>query len=543
MATVLDTKKTPVMKLSKLLPILCIVVMAGVVRFWQLGTIPAGPNWDEAAIGYNGWSVWQNRRDEWLERLPISFRSFGDYKAPLAIYLNGFFTSLIGLNIWVIRLPFAISGVLSVVFFYFLLNALASFRLNNASFIQSRWLALFGSLTLSLSPWHILFSRVGFESGLALMEVILASTLLVLSVQKKLQRWKVLGAQIISGILFASTFYTYHSAKVMVPIFVTLLLVLLHSNKVISIKRCSLFLTGVIVLIVPFILDSIFGEGLARASVTIFAQSRSFIEIVTTTTKNILAHLHPNFLILGKADSIRHSIGSMGVLFPSTAILAAIGFLSGLKGKKIFLWQFSLIWIISGLVPAIIGVEVPHPNRALLALPGFLLLAVLGLDQLTKTVFGLAKPNRKIQGLLLSFLIVVELLQSAVFLYQYFGTYAKQSSTYFQDGYTEMFTEVWSYYDGNNGKHSVDQIVITSEYGQPYIYALLTRKISTLQYHNGALINFLFPDVVQLSDLDRPNALVVAGEKSDLIDRTKATRVIYAKDGQPRFWLFDTNLL
>lgn len=543
MAAVLVTKKTPIMKIASKLPLLFIVLIAGLLRFWQLGNIPAGPNWDEAAIGYNGWSVWQTRRDEWLERLPISFRSFGDYKAPLAIYANGLFTSLLGLNVWVIRLPFALSGVLGVVCFYYLISNLLALKQKQKSYSSSKWLAVIGSATLAISPWHILFSRVGFESGLALTEVILATTLLLLSVQKKWPRWQVSGLQITSGLIFASTFYTYHSAKVMVPIFLIFLLFLLQRSKLLSIKHGFLYLSGIIVAIIPFILDSLLGEGLARASVTIFAQKLSFPDLITTLVQNILAHLNPKFLVMGQADSIRHSIGSMGVLFPSTVFLAIIGFISSLRGRRTFIWQLSLIWIVAGLVPAIIGVEVPHPNRALLALPGFLLLALLGLDHLTKIIFSFVKPNRKIQIALICLLVVVEITQLSLFLHQYFGTYARQSSSSFQDGYTEMFAEVWSYYDGNNGKHSVDQIVITSEYGQPYIYALLTRKISTLQYHNGALINFLFPDVVQLSDLDRPNALVVAGEKSDLIDRTKAVKVIYSKDGQPRFWLFDTNLL
>lgn len=543
MAAVLVTKKTPIMKIASKLPLLFIVLIAGLLRFWQLGNIPAGPNWDEAAIGYNGWSVWQTRRDEWLERLPISFRSFGDYKAPLAIYANGLFTSLLGLNVWVIRLPFALSGVLGVVCFYYLISNLLALKQKQKSYSSSKWLAVIGSATLAISPWHILFSRVGFESGLALTEVILATTLLLLSVQKKWPRWQVSGLQITSGLIFASTFYTYHSAKVMVPIFLIFLLFLLQRSKLLSIKHGFLYLSGIIVAIIPFILDSLLGEGLARASVTIFAQKLSFPDLITTLVQNILAHLNPKFLVMGQADSIRHSIGSMGVLFPSTVFLAIIGFISSLRGRRTFIWQLSLIWIVAGLVPAIIGVEVPHPNRALLALPGFILLALLGLDHLTKIIFSFVKPNRKIQIALICLLVVVEITQLSLFLHQYFGTYARQSSSSFQDGYTEMFAEVWSYYDGNNGKHSVDQIVITSEYGQPYIYALLTRKISTLQYHNGALINFLFPDVVQLSDLDRPNALVVAGEKSDLIDRTKAVKVIYSKDGQPRFWLFDTNLL
>ena len=87
------------------------VVLVGVFfRSISLGSIPSGMTWDEAAIGYNGFAIWQTHRDEWLELMPTSFRSFGDYKAPLAIYLNGLFTAVLGMKLWVVRLPFVLAS-------------------------------------------------------------------------------------------------------------------------------------------------------------------------------------------------------------------------------------------------------------------------------------------------------------------------------------------------------------------------------------------------------------------------------------------------
>ena len=69
-----------------------ILLLASILRFYQLGNIPRGMSWDEVAIGYNGYGIATVRRDEWLNRLPITFKSFGDFKAPLAIYINALFT-------------------------------------------------------------------------------------------------------------------------------------------------------------------------------------------------------------------------------------------------------------------------------------------------------------------------------------------------------------------------------------------------------------------------------------------------------------------
>src|SRR3990172_10276994 len=91
--------------------IVFILLLAAGLRLYQLGQVPHGMYWDEAAIGYNGYAVLTTRRDEWLTRLPVSFWSFGDYKAPLAIYLNGLFTAVFGMTLWAVRVPFALSGV------------------------------------------------------------------------------------------------------------------------------------------------------------------------------------------------------------------------------------------------------------------------------------------------------------------------------------------------------------------------------------------------------------------------------------------------
>ena len=51
-----------------------------------------GLGWDEAATAYNGYGIVIVHRDEWLARMPITFKSFGDYKAAVAIYLDAIST-------------------------------------------------------------------------------------------------------------------------------------------------------------------------------------------------------------------------------------------------------------------------------------------------------------------------------------------------------------------------------------------------------------------------------------------------------------------
>ena len=42
-----------------------IILVAAILRLWQLGGIPPSPDWDEAALGYNAHSVLTAGRDEY----------------------------------------------------------------------------------------------------------------------------------------------------------------------------------------------------------------------------------------------------------------------------------------------------------------------------------------------------------------------------------------------------------------------------------------------------------------------------------------------
>ncbi|MCJ7740040.1 hypothetical protein MUP32_01830, partial [Candidatus Microgenomates bacterium] len=60
--------------------LMAIFLLAFILRFWQLGSVPQSLDWDEASLGYNAYSIMKTGRDEYGSFLPLSIRSFGDYK-------------------------------------------------------------------------------------------------------------------------------------------------------------------------------------------------------------------------------------------------------------------------------------------------------------------------------------------------------------------------------------------------------------------------------------------------------------------------------
>ena len=101
-----------------------IIIVASILRLWQLGKVPSSPDWDEVALGYNSYSIMQTGRDEYGKFLPIILRSFDDYKPALYSYLTIPSILIFGLNVFAVRLPSAIFGILAVIATYFLVKEL-----------------------------------------------------------------------------------------------------------------------------------------------------------------------------------------------------------------------------------------------------------------------------------------------------------------------------------------------------------------------------------------------------------------------------------
>ena len=64
-----------------------IFVVAVVLRFYRIDSIPPSLTWDEAAWGYNAYSLLITGRDEHSHAWPINLESFGDFKPAGYAYI------------------------------------------------------------------------------------------------------------------------------------------------------------------------------------------------------------------------------------------------------------------------------------------------------------------------------------------------------------------------------------------------------------------------------------------------------------------------
>lgn len=522
-----------------------VFLLAAALRFFQLGAVPHGLAWDEAAIGYNGWSVAHTWRDEWLQRLPISFRSFGDYKAPLAIYLVGLTSRFLELDPWSIRLPFALAGVAAVGGFMWLVKLLwqewqprSPVPSSQLPKLGANQAAILAGFFLAVSPWHLHYSRVAFESGLALSLLIwgMATSVWLLTRShpahgSRQPAWQWGAVAVSTAGLWAATLYAYHSSKVVLPLLILAGIILCGRQVWRQRRQWLVVLMTLTVLLLPLLIDTAFGRGGDRfQQASIFRTPAPISSQVWTLSQHFLRHFQPDFLIGGQTDTLRHGSGQYGVLQPTELLLVMAALLAaGWQWRhrqraviSLGVLAFAGWWVVAGTLPAAIGVDVPHSNRMLLALPGFILLALLGWQWLA---------DRYQDGLwaaaILGTTFLLHSLLSVSYVSDYYQRFAAASAADFKDGYLEAVQYARRYED------QVDKILFTNRYQQAYIYALLGRQTSVYDYHNGSLIKYEFSDKITVGDLLRANTLIIATPAE--LDPQLGQYLVKGSDGQVRF--------
>jgi len=341
-----------------------------------------------------------------------------------------------------------------------------------------------------------------------------------------------------SASLIAASLYTYHSSKIVTPLILILIACLFFNRLFKNWKFVVGWCLVVGFLLLPLAVDSFFGNGADRfQQSTIFRLGLAPLDTVSTLVQHFFIHFAPSYLIHGETETLRHGSGSFGILYVSEFFLIVIGFLGFLFNwirarsnliphvSKLFL--FSLAWILVGILPAIIGIDVPHSNRMLLAMPGFLLMAALGWQWIAeKFTDGLVAPS------ILGMTLLFQVFFVSSYLNHYYTSFSKYSADDFIDGYADTVRYVVQHED------EVDNVIFTSAYQQPYIYTLIGRKTNIYQYHNGALIKYLFPDFITAGDLLRVRALIVATPEE--IDPRVGDKLIYGSDGEVRFVIVKT---
>jgi len=249
--------------------LLGIMLAALVLRTYNISSNPPAISWDEASIGYNAYTILTTGKDEHGKLLPIdTFAAFGDYKPPIPIYLTVPFVALLGLNEVAVRLPSAFAGVLTVWVLYLLVLELFKSMKNNTV------MALLSAAVLTVSPWHIMLSRAGFEANIALLFLVTGA-------------WMVLKARehpvyfYVCWLPFVAGIYTFNSTRYAGPLIAASLLVYVYPFIKVAKKQ---FIAGLIIAAIAIL--PIFPHLVSKQARLRFEEVSIFTDLRTVLTSN-----------------------------------------------------------------------------------------------------------------------------------------------------------------------------------------------------------------------------------------------------------------
>ena len=153
---------------TKYMALVILIVIMGLgatLRVWRLGVDGRPLLWDEAALGYNAYSILKTGKDEYGIFMPLILKSFGDYKPALYAYAAVLPVGLFGLNEFSVKLPSAVSGVAIIGLVYLLVSELFDQK--------NKTIGVFAALITAINPWLIHFSRGAWEANMNLMLTLL----------------------------------------------------------------------------------------------------------------------------------------------------------------------------------------------------------------------------------------------------------------------------------------------------------------------------------------------------------------------------------
>ena len=384
-----------------------ILLLASFIRLYRLTDVPNGFSADEASYGYHGFSILKTGRDRFGEFLPLFVDNFGDSIEASYVYLTVPSIAIFGLGEFATRLPAALAGILTV----FVL-----FKLTREAFNER--IALFASLLLAISPWHIHVSRYAERSLLLPLFFCLGLFFFIKSRREpRCIYW--------SAIVFSLSLYTYASERVFVPLFLMGLCVLFFGELWQARRKTLVAFALFLILAVRAAWHWVSPEGMARAQLLLTFSIADWIE-------NYASYLSPGFLFFEGDPNIRHSLADMGQLHLFELVTLAAGLVFLLRKRS---RQNNLFWLWLFLYPLPAAfIEPSHAIRTVVGIPLFALVSGCGLQQLTEVCRG------RWRSLFSAVMIVAVSLSFFRYCEEYFEEYPKYGALRWLYGMKETFT-------------------------------------------------------------------------------------------------------
>lgn len=445
-------------------------------------------NADEAAYGYNAYSLLKTGSDEYGAKLPLRFKSFGDFKLPLYGYLSIPIIASFGLNNS-IRYLNTIVALLFPVIMYFLTK----------EFFSDKRVALFSSFLIATSLGLHLIGRQAHEGYLS---VALISTALLFFMR---YLKKSSSANLIYLLIF-STFalFSYQFGRIFIFFLLLTSLILTFKKKVRKILPISLVFIFMLFSITDFIYKPERVKRLLFFTTAGFSQKIQEMRMeggnripynkltigIKTVLNEHIKYFSPDYLSINGDTNYRFGYPEMSYMTLLQYLFVLIGFYYLFKNKERWRYLLLLIFLVAPLPASLAWQSLTLPRALFIFVPSTII-AGYGAVQLLKSI------NKKYYKVAFVSLIVLQL----IFLFYswdfYLNHYSSRAVTTYsrQCGYKELVDYVHKNYN------KFDKFYITRKHGQPYIFLLYYLKYAPQKYQPQALLTK--PDDYGFGQIDK----------------------------------------
>jgi len=491
--------------------LIAICVMGALVRVYRLGEVPGGLFCDEAALGYNAFTLANWGRDEHGVMLPAFVWSFGGYKNPIFIYVCAIFVKILGLSEFSTRLPSVFFGVATIIGIFFLAREL-----------WGKVAAVFAAFFLAVTPWHIHFSRIAFELISFPCLFIFGLLFMIRGLRYQGRNW------LYAAIFIALTFYSYAIAFIFVPLF-SLAFCVLYWRELWARRRALAIPASIFLILVTRVIvfklvngrDSNYFENVTW----IFSDPTPIV----TFFKYYLKFFSPSFLFRNGDPIIRHSVQVYGELPDNSwplVIVALISLCIPISRVNLLI----LSWVLLYPLGATIMNEIPSASRSFIGSP----IAALLVGHLIGRVYAvfarskhrrLATFVRFTLGPTVAALLVFDLVTYMSIYFNEWYPRSARGTNGFQFGYRDALAYVKEH------KHEYSNIRFTAvDVNVPYIFTYFYLQLPPPKSGVGESDNpypEIWPDRFDTYDFDTP--LLFIGRESDyrfFSDFTERKRII-----------------
>jgi 4-amino-4-deoxy-L-arabinose transferase-like glycosyltransferase len=449
--------------------LLGILVLALGLRLVVLTDVPPGLNRDEAAIGYNAYSLLKTARDEYGIFLPVSLKSFGDWKLPGFVYIAIPFVWLFGLTEFAVRIPSVLAGVLTLIIAYQLTKKL----------FHRETIALLTALLLAVSPWHLFFSRVSSEANLAVLFVALGTVCLLSP-----QLWLLPTGSMLLGL----SMLTYHGNHIFTPLLFLILALYIKQKLLTTIPGriagvVFILITGIIFSQTLFSADKTKISGLFSLNDPSLVHehivqnrllytnallgklfNNKLVFLAENISQNYLRSFSPEFLFIRGGGNEQHNIPDFGNLYLVEAPFLLLGLYYLFAHKQPYRWLL-LGWLLISPIGAALTKDAPHSARQFAIFPAITIVIAYGIVCVLNSV-----KNFRIRWGLAAVVTLAFMLNISLFLARYFIAFPYKSWSVWGAGYRELIAKVTHY------QNNYEQVTISRPDYSPYIYYLFYKR-------------------------------------------------------------------